>query len=133
MMADSNPAVERALRLGLESVDEAPTSHVEVPLSAKQEDKLDQLCDVLGLSVRAVLNAAVQYLLFHASIVGTKPADLYLSSSEQGMVKRMRFEPNIEIDQRLRDVNLQEHTSKCAVAGLELLHAKLIPEKQQAA
>jgi hypothetical protein len=126
-------AVDKALAKGAQLAREEERTEIDLPLTADQEDKLDQLCDVLGLSVRAVLNTAVKYTLFYAEMKHLELSSLQRLRQDYPDPRVIRFEPSIETDQKLRESNMASYIRECALAGVTLLHERLIPRSEKAA
>jgi hypothetical protein len=122
--------IDRALNAGLAlAAASARDADAEVLLTPAQEKMVTELCDVLGLSARSVLNAAVRYALYYARVQRVEPHRLkeFPKRSEGRVVS---FALTAETLARLREANLVEQLPGCAVAGVKLLHERTLKFKR---
>ncbi|MCI0459087.1 MAG: hypothetical protein L0Z62_19190 [Gemmataceae bacterium] len=121
-----NATTDRALSVGqAQAAVEAPEAAVELRLSPKQQKRVTALCNVLGLSVRSVLNAAVRYAVYYAHARGLAPAQLK-EYPKRLDGQRVSFALTAETAAQVRAADLLDQVPQCAVAGIQLLHARTL-------
>ncbi len=121
--------IDRAMAAGLQQASAGASEfEIEAPLTGEQEEMLLALCNVFGLSARAMLNAALRYALYFAAEQGAKVQSLREYPKRlQGRVTR--FALTAETLSRVREAEAVERVAACTVAGLKLLHARTMKIK----
>jgi hypothetical protein len=120
--------IERALNAGLAQAALGREVEAEVMLTAAHEKAVTELCSVLGLSARSVLNAALRYALHSARARKVPPSRLKeFPRRLEGRVTS--FALTAETLAQLRDAEVLDQLPACAVAGLTLLRDRLLKVK----
>jgi hypothetical protein len=124
-----NGVIDRALNVGLaKAAAEGRAVTAEVRLDESQEKMVMELCNVLGLSARAVLNAAIRFLLYYARLRGTPPTRVreypkHLSG------RLSTFELTAETLGQAQEAAVLDVLPHCVVAGVKLLHGRVLNVK----
>ncbi len=125
----TNAIVDRALQVGLLQAEQpGEEDAVVLQLPASQERSVVELCQLLGLSARSVLNAALRYALHQAAVRGVSATEL--REFPKQMTGRLeRFALTAETLVKARQADMLDHLPGCTLAGLKLLHGKLLKTK----
>ena len=122
-------AVAQAVEAGLQQAS-GPELDFEVRLllNKAQRNMVLELCNVLGLSARSVLNAALRYALYRAERSEKQVPELAefprrLSGEE------VRFELTAETFAKAREADLRD-VARGTVTGIKLLHASVLEVSQ---
>lgn len=121
--------IDRALNAGLaQAAALGRDAEAEVMLTPAHEKMVTQLCSVLGLSARSVLNAALRYALHYARARKVPPSRLKeFPKRLEGNVTS--FALTAETLAQLREAGLLDQLPACAVAGVRLLHDRVLKVK----
>jgi hypothetical protein len=125
----ASAVVDRALNLGLAQADaNGDEPEVHIRLTQAQEKMVLELCRVLGLSVRSVLNAVIRYALHYAEVSGRELTRLpefprRLDGKASSLVL------TAETLTRLQEAELLDRVPHCAVAGLKLFYERTLKIK----
>jgi hypothetical protein len=124
--ARENGAVDYLVSSGLHKRDSGLNeSSVKVYLSEDQKQKVEQCCDVFGVSVRTMLNSCIQYIIFFSKEKGVDAKDLQYYPKRLGSIGYDLL-LNAETLSKLKDSGVQEveEDAKYAVAGIKVLYEK---------
>ncbi len=124
--ARENGAVDYLVSSGLHKRDSGLNeSSVKVYLSEDQKQKVEQYCDVFGVSVRTMLNSCIQYIIFFSKEKGVEAKDLQYYPKRLGSIGYDLL-LNAETLSKLKDSGVQEveEAAKYAVAGIKVLYEK---------
>jgi hypothetical protein len=122
--------VDRALLVGLEqAASRGEDAGVELLLTAAQELQVTDLCAVLGLSVRSVLNACVRYALHCARAQGV-PVQKLKTFPRHLEGRATTFQLAAETLGQLQEAEALDRVPGCAVAGIRLLYDRLLKLKK---
>jgi hypothetical protein len=125
----NSAVIDRAMQLGAQQAASAePDAAIRIRLTPTHLEMVKTLCGILGLSVRSVLNVAARYAVYAAQSRGVAPTSLRefprrLEGTE------IEFAPTGETLAKLREVEMLDNLNQCAVAGLKLLHRKIVLQK----
>jgi len=121
--------IDRGLKVGLrQAANTVADDEVKLRLTAGQEQLLMELCNVLGLSVRSTLNAALRYALHFAEVRGVSPADLK-EFPKQMSGREDVFALTAEARAKARQAGVLERLPECTLMGIKLLHGKILKIK----
>jgi hypothetical protein len=119
-------AVDYMVSTGLQSVDQnIEKSSILVYLTDAQERKVEEYCNVFGVSVRTMLNSSIQYVIFFSQKKEVKVEDLSYYPKRLGS-KPYELILNVDTLKKLKKTGLGhlEEASKYAVAGIKILYEK---------
>jgi len=123
--------VDRALNAGLlQAAEGGGEVEAQLKLNASQEKMVAQLCTVLGLSARAVFNAALRYTLYTSRIRKVAPAALK-EFPRRLNGRLVKFLLTAETLSQLRQAGMLEHLAGCAVAGIRLLYERTLKVERE--
>ena len=123
-----NAVIERALAFGMNQPspeEEEAENCFTLKLTESLENKLDKLCEFLGLSWGNLLNVAVRYSVFYAETKKVSLSQLAADPKHLGCID-LAVELNVETTSKLPKDGMKEIVAKCAVFGIETLYANLI-------
>ncbi len=120
----NNAVVERALLIGRQIQEQ--DDKIVVKLTESQEQKLNQLIEVTGLSLETILNLAIKYALYYTKIQQVDLAEVKDYPKKLG-ANLIEVSITGKTTARLQEANLYEQVDECAVVGIKLLHRKLVP------
>jgi hypothetical protein len=124
--------VERSIATGVKRAREAGAEAlVTVKLTPAQSGRLEELCQVLGLSARSLLNMAVKYGLFEASDREALSRWQRQQRETRG-AQGIQFAPTAETSFKLEASGGSDQIAAYAVAGVELLYERLIARQASA-
>lgn len=125
----TNAIIDRALRVGLrQAAQPEKEDTVVLHLTAAQEQMVVELCQLLGLSARSVLNAALRYALQQAAVRGV-PATRLREFPKQVAGRSETFALTADTLAKACQADMLNHLPECTLAGLTLLHGKLLKVK----
>ena len=119
-------AVEYLISAGLNKRDsDISQSSLKVYLSESQERKVEEYCQVFGVSVRTMLNSCIQYIIFFSEQKGVDAKDLQYYPKRLGSIGYDLI-VNAETLSKLTESGVQEveEIAKYAVAGIKVLYEK---------
>jgi hypothetical protein len=121
--------IDRALNVGLaKAAAEGRDFTAEVKLDETQEKMVLELSNLLGLSVRSVLNAAVRFTLHYAR--ARKVLPVKLKEYPKRLLGRVSsFELTAETLGHVRQAEIENTLPQCVVAGVKLLHGRVVKIK----
>ena len=125
---ESNSAIEHLISLGLNETNaDVNQSVVLVYLSELQEKKVEEYCQVFGLSVRTMLNSCIQYTIFFAEKSKLKVSDIKHFPKKLGN-RSYKLTLNAETLAKIKNIDGSEvnEITKYVVAGINLLYEKNI-------
>ncbi|RUS99322.1 hypothetical protein DSM106972_077640 [Dulcicalothrix desertica PCC 7102] len=126
-----NGVVERALLIGQQQFNEDEWQDKSViKLTEAQEEKLEQLSDVTGLSLETIVNLAIKYSLYYVKIQQVNFTELKDYPKRLGS-NIMKVSITGKTTTRLQEANLDKKISECVVVGIKLLYKKLIIVKNE--
>ncbi|NER32486.1 MAG: hypothetical protein F6J93_00100 [Oscillatoria sp. SIO1A7] len=121
--------VERAILLGTQQASKAEreTKAIAICLTESQEGKIEELCNVFGLSVRSMLNSAVKYVLFYREKQGLDISKLKEYPQNLGS-RSFKLDLNAETFVELRKAGAIEpkEIAEYAITGITLLYEQNI-------
>jgi len=123
--------IDRGLKVGLrQAAKTVADDEVKLKLTDAQEQALMELCNVLGLSVRSTLNAALRYALHVAevrgvSLEGLKEFPKHMAGREDV------FALTAEALAKARKAGVLERLPECTLTGIKLLHGKILKIKAE--
>lgn len=123
-----NAVMERALAIGLNvpsHEDDEGENCFTLKLTESLENKLDKLCEFLGLSWGNLLNVAVRYSVFYAETKKVSLSQLPADPKALDSID-LAVELNVETTTKLPKDGMKELVVECAVFGIETLYANLI-------
>lgn len=127
----NNGVVERALRIGKQQFNEDERQDKSViKLTEAQEEKLDQLSEVTGLSLESIVNLAIKYALYYVKIQRVDLTELKDYPKQLGS-NIIKVSITGKTTTRLQEAKLDENISECVVVGIKLLYRKLIIVKDE--
>lgn len=122
----NSSAVDYLVSSGLKKRDsDVDKSLLKIYLSDIQEKKVEEYCNVFGVSVRTMLNSCIQYIIFLTHEKGVEAKDLLYYPKRLGSHCHEVI-LNAETLNKLKNSGLtqMEEASKYAVAGINILYDK---------
>jgi hypothetical protein len=118
--------IDHALAVGLQQAAQPePDFSVRLPLTQAQRGMVLELCSVLGLSARSLLNAALSYALHRAEMLGV-PVTQLDEFPRRLTGEETTFELTVETLAKAREAGLLDSLPRATVAGIKLLHGQLL-------
>lgn len=122
--AMKNVSMEYLVSSGLDKRDSGlDDSSLKIYLSESQEQKVEEYCKVLGISVRTMLNSSIQYIIFLSKQKGVEAKELKDYPKRLGSICH-NLMLNTETITKLKESGVEEieEASKYAVAGIKVLY-----------
>jgi hypothetical protein len=122
-------ALEQGMRLA-KMPEASDDLRVQVLLGKADGKKVNELCDLLGLSAKAVLNAAIHWTLYVAKRQRVDPKKLKVFPKRL-TGERVDFDLSLETAALARHQRVTAELPACTVAGIKLLHKALTSAVQR--
>lgn len=118
--------IERALKTGLQQVEDPNDDELVLKFTDSQENKLQKLCDVLGSSKESILNQVIRYAIFYVKQAGTEKIKNCNSYSHTLGHQSIPVYLTAKTHRRLQDAGASGNVNEYAVLGIELCYEKLL-------
>ncbi len=129
--SDSNQGIVAFALSAVSAAPDAEATEMVVKVSRGDEERLKELCAILGGSVTFMINAALRYALYTATECGRQVTELSGFPKRDGS-RGIAVTLTLDSVQRAREGGLEgRHMSKCAVLGIGLLHERLLARRSK--
>ena len=119
--------IDRAIKVGLQQAAASGSeAEVKVVLTNAQAKRVTELCNLLGLSARSVLNAALRYTLHLARLRRVPPSQLKEVPKKRLSGQEVTFTLTADTVSKLREADAFDLVPACTAAGIGLLHERLL-------
>lgn len=123
-----DPLVQSAIALGIQQAnDSVPPEETTLQFDELTKLKLKRLSSSLSLSIRTVVESAINYTYTHVTESKLVADDLWIEGLSIGTFP-FKIVLSLETTEKLERLGMRQSVSECAIIGINLLYDRLIPQ-----
>ncbi|MGI0493518.1 hypothetical protein ACN4EG_17180 [Alkalinema pantanalense CENA528] len=121
-----DPLAQNAISMGIESINQTETlEKITLEFDQLSRHKLKRLANSLTLSVRTVIESAINYTCSYIIESDTTLNDLWIDDLPNPTFP-VKITLSLETTKKLEQVGMSQSINQCAIIGINLLYDRLL-------
>jgi hypothetical protein len=118
---------QSAIALGLEQLDDYAAEEITLELDDLTQQKLKRLAGSMSLSIKTIIESAINYTYAYITESKITPDDLPRTSLPKGSFQ-FKIMLSLETTKKMELIGMSQSINECAIIGTNLLYDRLIPQ-----